>query len=147
VEAQDLELEPRTVIHEGLPPCPEKLSFLAVSLRDSTRGPDAATRDPEAWSTHRGHAAFLTGKQASDAPLLSHPDHIRALWPFDPSVATLNRYKSEVPGEPCSALSVTDSPHLGFWTAPKALVLPPNHNLPPGYVFDIKQATLYNFAL
>ncbi len=94
------------------------------------------------WST-----VSIFGNKTGEEPLLCVPDHRRAVWSPDAWVAALRRYKSEVPGEPCSALSVTDSPHLGFWTAPKALVLPPNHNLPPGYVFDIKQATLYNFPL
>jgi hypothetical protein len=127
-----------------------------VSLQDSTRGPDAATRDSKAWSSHQRHAAFLTGDQLcnsviilghkiDDAPLLSEPAPIRQLWSSDASTATINQYKSEVPDERCDAVCVNDSPHLGFWSTTKALVLPPNHNLPPGFVFDITLVTLDTF--
>jgi hypothetical protein len=157
VAAEDLGFEPGDVIHADIPPCPETVSFVAVSLRDSTRGPNASTRDSVAWASHEGHAGFLKGEQlcrsvlifghrAHDAPLSSDSDHIRALWSSDASLATVRRYMSEVPGEPCTAVNLSESPHLGFWTAPRALILPHNHNLPPGFVFDITQATLGNFV-
>jgi hypothetical protein len=80
VVAQDLGLKPEEVLHENLPPCLEAVSFVAVSLRDSTRGTDATIRDSAAWSSHQGHAAFFTGEhlcrstvtfgdKISDAPL------------------------------------------------------------------------------
>jgi hypothetical protein len=157
VAAQDLGFEPGEVIHEDLPPCPETVSFVAMSLRDSTLGPDATTRDSAAWASHQGHAGFLKGNTSAamfssletggtDAPLLSDPDHIRALWSSEATEDTTKRYTSDLPGEPCSAVITTESPQVGFCTAPRALILPPNHNLPPGHVFDISQVTLDNFV-
>jgi hypothetical protein len=55
----------------------------------------------------------------------------------------IRRYKSTDKDETCYAF--TDSSHLGFSIASKALILPLNHNLPPGYVLDITQATMDSF--
>jgi hypothetical protein len=109
------------------------------------------TRDSKDWSSHTGHAAFLTGEQLcqsviilghqiDDAPLLSDPAPIHQLWSSDASVAMIKQSQSEVPDERCDVITVTDSSRIGFWTTSRALVLPPNHGLPPGYVFDIEQA-------
>jgi hypothetical protein len=108
VAARDLGLEPEQVPHEDLPPCPKAVSFGAVSLRDSTRGPNVTTRDSAAWASHQGHAAFLNGDElckstlilgdkTHDAPLLSDQDNIRQLWSSDASVETIWRASSSMP--------------------------------------------------
>jgi hypothetical protein len=90
-------------------------------------------------------SVILLGHKLDDAPLLSDPASIRQLWSSDASTAMIQQYQSEVPDERCDAVCVTDSPHLGFWATSRALVLPPNHNLPPGYMLDITHATLDSF--
>jgi hypothetical protein len=46
VAAEDLGLEPDQSLHDGLPICPEAISFVAASLCDSTRSPNANTGRP-----------------------------------------------------------------------------------------------------
>jgi hypothetical protein len=94
-----------------------------------------------------GKSIIIVGDAPRDGPLLSDPDFIRQSWSSDASVENMQRYKSDVPTERCYGISMASTRHLGFWATTIALPLPPNHNLPPGFVFDINQTTLDNFIL
>jgi hypothetical protein len=160
IAIEDLGLVAGEKLGDPIPVNPSAVSFLAGSLRDATRGPTLSDRPLDRWTSHEEHVGFLQGHKlcrsvisfgdsATDIPLESDPGPIRAMWSPIADGPTITGRKAEKPDEPCITVAVT-SPNtaadaLSFWSMTAALPLPEGHNLPPGFIWDPRKATLANF--
>jgi hypothetical protein len=88
--------------------------------------------------------------EPESGPSASDPDTISDLFVSVPIsselTATIKLHESNIPDEPCNIVAIYgDFLPGGSYKTTYAIPLPDHHNLPPGFVFTTKWATVANF--